>query len=248
MLQKVTPKDQFISFLKNKIPFPQEDLFYTQDGLGNLVAHKEMPTKEGWQWMSEGKIFLSKQDKQPCWHNVVIEGADLLVKRPSLPSGVTFGARVHKPTVSKEREEEMNLEASSLVEFYDNLPDLAIAKSYCLKAQQARTRGIEFDLTYDQFKELYTAPVCAYSGVPVFSGREGLPDNQTRSVERIDPLQGYVASNCVAITKEINCKKSPLDQFLLTDLPFEIQLKILRKAVYRVEQHIKWEKAKHEQG
>ncbi|ATN93420.1 postulated decoy protein [Pseudoalteromonas phage J2-1_QLiu-2017] len=67
------------------------------------------------------------------------------------------------------------------------------------KKSNARGRGIDLDLTFNQFARLYLQTHCAYTGV------EFNDEHRTSlTIERVDPSKGYTATNCVAVTSIAN--------------------------------------------
>ena len=91
--------------------------------------------------------------------------------------------------------------------------DAMVAKKYAEKFANATSRGIEFDLSFTEFKKLLRSNVCAYTGV-AFVNQEGqLQLPHTRTIDRIDASKGYVKGNVAAITYVANQWKS----FMLED-------------------------------
>ena len=111
--------------------------------------------------------------------------------------------------------------------------DIALAKGYASKANNAGLNGKYFALSFEEYKRVMIEPKCAYTGVSfgVSSGR---------TLERVNPAIGYVNGNVLAVTKEANCHKSKLDSFMHeTTIPMEMKLKLLRKAAYQLEKALK---------
>lgn len=78
-----------------------------------------------------------------------------------------------------------------------------IANKYHTKKNSTKQRGIDFDLTLEQFKVYWSLPngVCDYTGVP-FSGNGTSP--RAPSLERIDKNKGYSVDNCCMVTVRAN--------------------------------------------
>jgi hypothetical protein len=78
-----------------------------------------------------------------------------------------------------------------------------IANKYHTKKNSTKQRGIDFDLTLEQFKVYWSLPtgVCAYTGKP-FSGHGDAPN--APSLERIDKTKGYSVDNCCMVTVRAN--------------------------------------------
>jgi len=73
--------------------------------------------------------------------------------------------------------------------------------------QSAQDRGLEFDLTFAQFRSLFRRRFCPYSG-RVMSTRDGDEDQAT--VDRIDASLGYVHGNVILCSRRLNAIKSNL--------------------------------------
>ena len=86
------------------------------------------------------------------------------------------------------------------------MTDTEYAELYLRKAQSAKDAGIEFELTFAEYKRLRKMKRCAYSG-EVFSEYEnGVPVDKWRSrtLDRIDNTLGYIKGNVVAVCKGVN--------------------------------------------
>ncbi len=93
------------------------------------------------------------------------------------------------------------------VQSLENLAgDLRIAKKLCSLSSSAASRGIAFNLSFKRLKELLTTKNCYYTGVPFVTGH---PQNQ-RTLDRINNDLGYIDSNVIACTKQINNRKANL--------------------------------------
>jgi hypothetical protein len=77
------------------------------------------------------------------------------------------------------------------------LDDLTIARKYVNKANSAASKGLEFDLTFAEFKSLFKRKRCAFSGVEL-TDVDGGPAATDRTIDRIDNTKGYVSGNVVA--------------------------------------------------
>lgn len=92
--------------------------------------------------------------------------------------------------------------------------DAMVAKKYAGKYANAAARGIEFDLSFTDYKKLLRIKTCAYTGVLFVDNEDPAnPHPHIRTVERIDSSKGYVKGNVVAITFVANQWKS----FMLED-------------------------------
>lgn len=117
--------------------------------------------------------------------------------------------------------------------------DLIIAHKLVAKSDKCKDKGIEFDLSFEKVKTIAEEGKCAYTG-EVFSSVSGAEEN-SMSLERIDPRVGYVDNNVVGICHWLNrFKGRTLDAFLHCEkLTVEAKIKILRKALYRLEKGLK---------
>lgn len=100
---------------------------------------------------------------------------------------------------------------------------------YKIKVDSSAERGLEWRITFEQFVELMQVEKCAYTGT-VF------PKDHGRSIERVNPKEGYTMENVVIVTARANSQKAQLDQFVHEEhIPNEMKIKLLRKALYQLE-------------
>lgn len=88
--------------------------------------------------------------------------------------------------------------------------DAIIAGKYTCKVQNAKKRGIHFNLTLAQFANVYRRKHCAYTGVMLTFDRpdgNNLPRNYA-TLERVDASKGYTIDNVVVISHEANAIKA----------------------------------------
>tara|TARA_R110002126_G_scaffold104356_3_gene237844 strand:+ start:630 stop:1136 length:507 start_codon:yes stop_codon:yes gene_type:complete len=78
--------------------------------------------------------------------------------------------------------------------------DEILCRKYLNKLSNARTRGIEFELSLTSLKNIMRAKKCYYSGVALNL------DNST--IDRVDSSLGYIKGNVVACHTEVNSLKS----------------------------------------
>ena len=78
-----------------------------------------------------------------------------------------------------------------------------IVNKYHTKKNNTKQRGIDFDLTLEQFKIYWSLPnkVCDYTGLPFVGGGSEL---MAPSLERIDKHKGYSVDNCCMVTVRAN--------------------------------------------
>lgn len=93
--------------------------------------------------------------------------------------------------------------------------DNATAVRYIQIRDRCRSKGIKFDLTLVQIKNMLRAKKCQLSGMPI----NGLP-----SIDRLDPSKGYVTGNVVAADRGFNSRKGDL-----TPAEIESLYKVLKK-------------------
>ena len=92
------------------------------------------------------------------------------------------------------------------------MDDVTVAKSFVNKAKNAAERGISFELTFAQFKRIYSAKTCFYTGIELTEvDSENRPKFTTRTLDRIDSSQGYIKGNVVACCNGINAFKGQLE-------------------------------------
>ena len=88
------------------------------------------------------------------------------------------------------------------------MDDIQLAKKYVRKAMQSKGRGIEFTLTFQQYKALLRRKRCQITGVKLKSGR--------KSIDRLDNRLGYVPGNCVACDAGVNMYKGRIENAIDT--------------------------------
>ena len=98
--------------------------------------------------------------------------------------------------------------------------DVKIAQFYIKKVQQCKDRGIVFDLSFMQVKNMLKAKRCQYTGLPLTPG--------TFSIDRIDSSKGYVTGNVLACHKTFNAFKGTIEN-KTNSLTFDDVLKGLNK-------------------
>ncbi len=84
-----------------------------------------------------------------------------------------------------------------------------VARKYIEKMQNAKNRGVEFDLTLTSMKNLVKAKRCYYTGVELTVGT-GLPTDM--SIDRVDNSLGYVKGNVVACCQGANRIKGLMEK------------------------------------
>lgn len=86
--------------------------------------------------------------------------------------------------------------------------NVVVAKKYAEKAKNATDKGQDFNLPYDEFYELVKDGMCHYTGSKI-------TNIEKASIERINPLKGYVSGNVCLVDADVNMfKGATIDNFL----------------------------------
>lgn len=93
--------------------------------------------------------------------------------------------------------------------------ELEVSKKYFHLHKSATSRGIDFDLTLTDVRNLLKRKRCAYSGEEMVKGvpvqREGDQIPNALTIDRKNPNIGYVRGNVVSCTHTANQLKSTLE-------------------------------------
>lgn len=81
--------------------------------------------------------------------------------------------------------------------------DIALARAYLNKADQAKAKGIEFSISLTSFKNMLKARKCFFTGLPLTA--------ETFSIDRIDNTKGYVAGNVASCHLNFNSLKAMIE-------------------------------------
>ena len=101
--------------------------------------------------------------------------------------------------------------------------DMRIASKLQSKQQNARKRGLDFNMTFQSMKNIMEAKKCFYTGVLLTESQEG--HNPTdRTIERVDDSKGYVIGNVVACSYESNQLKAMFEGRSSIDLKTAIKM------------------------
>ena len=106
------------------------------------------------------------------------------------------------------------------------MDDLRIARKYTAKADQAKSLGHDFTLSFAEYKRLMLKKTCAYSGIPF---ADVINVWASRTLDRVDSSLGYVSGNVVACTHGMNQIKSQAEN---PKIP--IDFKTLAKGVVKI--------------
>ena len=112
--------------------------------------------------------------------------------------------------------------------------DLYAAKHLVWKAENAKKRGIEFNLTVASMKNLLSAKKCYYTGIGLTkstgNGEMRLSD---ATIDRIDVTKGYTSGNVVACCHAANQMKNQFESLGIVGL--KAGRNIFDKAIKRIE-------------
>jgi hypothetical protein len=115
--------------------------------------------------------------------------------------------------------------------------DLYCAKHLAWKAENAKKRGIEFDLSFQSMKNLMGAKRCYYTGIILTksSGKEANGELRLSdfTIDRIDGSKGYVKGNVVACCHAANQMKNQFESLGVVGL--KAGRNIFDKAIKRIE-------------
>lgn len=115
--------------------------------------------------------------------------------------------------------------------------DLYAAKHLVWKAENAKKRGIEFNLTIASMKNLLSAKCCFYTGIHLTksSGKEANGELKLSdfTIDRIDGSKGYVKGNVVACCHAANQMKNQFESLGIVGL--KAGRNIFDKAIKRIE-------------
>lgn len=89
--------------------------------------------------------------------------------------------------------------------------DERIRQMYKQKRSNAKSSGIDFSLTFDEFKDVITAKRCAYTGITL-TQRTGVNSSGANvTIDRVFNGLGYVAGNVVACCFAYNALKGNIE-------------------------------------
>lgn len=117
----------------------------------------------------------------------------------------------------------------------DSSFDLYVCDKLRRKADNARERCIEFDMTFQSMKNILSAKKCYYTGLPLTRTRHGTfpVRGSDLTIDRIDSSKGYVKGNVVACSHAANQLKSQVESAGIPGL--EMGIKIFQKTIKRME-------------
>lgn len=112
--------------------------------------------------------------------------------------------------------------------------DLYVADKLRRKADNAKERGIEFNMTFQSMKNILGAKKCHYTGLALTKPRASMPmRGSDLTIDRIDCTKGYVKGNVVACCHAANQLKSQVEKAGVPGL--QMGVKIFQKTIKRIE-------------
>ena len=88
---------------------------------------------------------------------------------------------------------------------------------YANKLQSCGQRGIEFNLTFTQVKNMLRAKKCQYTGVSLTKHKSSVQKPTDVTIERINPNKPYETGNVCAVSYAANQAKANFDRFYGAD-------------------------------
>lgn len=80
-------------------------------------------------------------------------------------------------------------------------------------------RGYTPELSFHEYEKITSASICVYCGNPFIHEKD---HGRSRTLERLDPLEGYHSGNVIPVCLSCNQAKSALDEFIHNkDIPWE---------------------------
>lgn len=113
--------------------------------------------------------------------------------------------------------------------------DLYVADKLRRKADNARERGIEFNMTFQAMKNILSAKKCHYTGLPLTKPRIGTMPlrGSDLTIDRIDCAKGYVKGNVVACSYAANQLKAQVEKAGVAGL--KMGARVFSKTIKRIE-------------
>lgn len=90
--------------------------------------------------------------------------------------------------------------------------EFAVAAKFRNKVSNAKERGLDFNLSFAEFRRIMATKRCQYTGIEL-TFKVGRADETSwkdtdLSIERVDNRLGYVSGNCIAVCHAANVYKS----------------------------------------
>lgn len=117
----------------------------------------------------------------------------------------------------------------------DHSFDLYVARKMQSKFNNARDRGIEFNLSFAAMRNLLRAKKCYYTGIPLTRAEKGAELRASDlTIDRIDNTKGYVHGNVVACCHAANNMKAMAEGGGIAGL--KAAEKIFSKSIKRIKE------------
>tara|TARA_R110001606_G_scaffold385158_1_gene548522 strand:- start:18097 stop:18456 length:360 start_codon:yes stop_codon:yes gene_type:complete len=91
------------------------------------------------------------------------------------------------------------------------MDDTDIARRYLSKSTNCKDSGIEFLLSFVEFKRIMTTKLCRYTGIELVQGIGRSTEASYCTVDRVDNSKGYIKGNVVACCYAYNQFKAVLE-------------------------------------
>jgi hypothetical protein len=115
----------------------------------------------------------------------------------------------------------------------DSRFDLFVAQKLQSKWDNARSRGIEFDMSFQAMKNILQAKHCHYTGVALTDPAGSYLVATDRTIDRVDSSKGYVKGNVVACCHAANKVKSEFEAAGLLGL--KMGAKVFNKTIKHIQ-------------
>lgn len=86
-----------------------------------------------------------------------------------------------------------------------------VRNAFVKKRRDAKRRGIPFELSFEEFSDLYKIKKCAYTGIHLKHNTNGTPLWKRFSLDRINNDVGYRKDNIAVCSAYVNCVKGDID-------------------------------------
>lgn len=111
--------------------------------------------------------------------------------------------------------------------------DLYVARKFISKRDDAKSRGLAFEMTLTSMRNILKSKKCYYTGFPLTKPTGGNVKMTDLTIERIDCSKGYVPGNVVAACHAANNLKSFVESAGVQG--YAMGLKIFQKTLNHIE-------------
>lgn len=112
--------------------------------------------------------------------------------------------------------------------------DCYVARKLNAKANNAKDRGIEFNLSFQAMKNLLSANKCYYTGIVLSKPDANAQKANDLTIDRIDCTKGYVRGNVVACSYAANQLKAQFESAGLIGL--KAGENVFKKSIKRIKE------------